>query len=354
MKLDEEKGNSMKQSDSMHQNSKQISVIIGEKDNGCVLEDFAVIPNMLISGTTGSGKSSFVQTIMLEMMEKYSSELLKFIVYDSKTIDYKMFDTCPHMLFPIITDSSKVESVVRWTVSEAKSRMEHFDDINKMAHIFLILDDFSELALNYDGVIDSLFQLFQILRRVKIHCWMITSIPTATVVSTELKANIFYRVSFYVTSKYISRCVLDDVGAEELRFPGEMLIRHNSDMIKMNSAYFSDDEMAALLRRIQKGNPDTFERREKGVMLFQNPLELLTQKHDSEVYDEYFEEAGRLVIEKNSGSIGYLQRVFRINFNRAARIMDQLEEAGVVGPKIGTGPRMVLMDLEEFEDYMKL
>lgn len=343
----------MKQSNSIHQDSGQISVMIGEKDNVSVFEDFASIPNMLISGTTGSGKTSFIQTLMIEMMEKYKSEQLKFIVYDSKTIDYKMFDTFPHMLFPIITDSSKVESVVRWTVSEAKSRLEHFDDINKMAHIFLILDDFSELALKNYGVIDSLFQLFQILRRVRIHCWMITSTPTATVVSTELKANIPYRVSFYVTSKSISRCVLDDIGAEELRFPGEMLIRHNADMIKMNSAHFTDNEMAALLRRIQKGNPDSFERIGKGVRLFHELLGLSRPKIDSEMYDEYFEEAGRLVIEKNLGSIGYLQRVFRISFNRAARIMDQLEEAGVVGPEIGTRSRMVLMDLEEFEDYIE-
>ena len=333
----------------------QIRVPLGKDGEQIVWVDLADVPGLLISGTTGSGKTAFVQAIVLEIMQKYTPNECRFLFYDSKQIDYKPFCNSQFSFLPVCPDYLMIFDALAWVVREMQRRYDNIGDIERMPHIIVILDDCSSI-LHSENNVESICNILQMARSVKIHCWLVTSMPTTSVIASELKANITGRISFFVTSKQLSKAALDTEGAETLRSPGEMMYRFNLNRGRCDSFYYSESEVVRLTSQI-----DVLWVRDEATSPYQELQK--KQRHfgfgsdeckvDENGRDEFFAQAGRFIIEKNKASIGMLQRVYKIGFNRAMRIMNQLSVAGVVGPEEGTKPRKIFMTAAQFEQFLQ-
>ena len=310
----------------------QLYVPVGYTMDEYLFEDFAQIPNMLISGTTGSGKTCFIQTVVTELMMKYSPDEAVFLIYDSKTVDYNIFNENSSMLYQVINQTREITDVFIWLEKEATMRLQKLNDIDQFPHIFFLLDDFSVIARETPGIIDKLSHLFQIARLTRIHFWIITSTPTTNIISTELKANIHCRIAFNSATKVISRIILDENGAETLLFPGEIILKEYSNSKRCMAVFFNESDLYSLVEAVKQIRP------------FANyPISLSNEVELEIEGDEYFEEAKRLVILEQKVSVSFLQRSFQIGFNRAVSLMNQLEKAGIIGPDLGVKPREILV-----------
>ena len=320
-------------------------------------EDCRLITNLLVTGATGFGKTSFVLSMLANIMKDLNPSEVKFIIFDSKCADYSSLKKSPFLLLPVITDLKKLEGAINWMVVEGKRRMQQrsIQQLNETNYpdIFLIIDDFYSC---YELCSDSLNTLLMLGRSVRLHCIIVSSTITRKTLTKEMSNNIFNRISFYLVDKATSRFILDQVGAERLMEPGDMIYKMPGGVIKGKAVFVNDDEINKICAQyeatydvIQSDN--TYGDKADSSSDRNNVEQVSTDDLDDR-YDEYFEDAARLVIEKDKASIGNLQRVFRIGFNRSARIMDQLEEAGVVGPEEGTKPRRILMTMEQFDEYM--
>ena len=331
----------------------QIIAPIGTTKFNTIYKDLASISGMLISGTTGSGKTVFVQSLIVEMMRQYTPNDLRFIIYDSKRIDYVNFYNSLYSLFPKVMSIFDLPKVLSWLRAEIEKRYEHITEINSMPHIFLILDDCGSFISSKGYTFEDIVEILQKARQVKIHCWMVTSTPTNDMSSIELRANIPTRVAFHVTSKSLSKTILGFEGAEMLCMPGELIFGQGVSLTKCNSYYLEDDKIDAILREIEIRWPrDELDNLYSSVRMWMEQYERKSYD-DMNGRDFLFAEAGRNIIVNDKASIGMLQRTLKIGFNRAAHIMDQLLEYGVVGPEEGTKPRKILMTLEEFEALLQ-
>ena len=327
---------------SCEKDRKQLTIPVGKNESGFLCEDFANVFNMLISGTTGSGKTYFVAGLLSSLIEMYSPDDVQFLIFDSKGIEYTEFGKSPFVLMPVITDNNSLYDIIKALRHKAKQRLKMREEINREPHIIVVMDDCYAASQAVPNVYNEITELFQISRLTKIHFWFVTSLPVQDVFPRELLNNIATRVAFFTSTKAFSKQIIDRDGAERLKLPGEMIFKQYSEYWQFKSIRYDENALQTIINY--------------SVDLYQNYTDqiVLTTPEEIEQYDEYFEEAGRLVIEKNNASIGYLQRVFRIGFNRTARIMDQLESAGVVGPEDGTRPRRVLMTIDQFEEFMSV
>ena len=388
-------------SDNFKTAKSKIAFAIGKDIGGqIVVGDIAKMPHLLIAGATGSGKSVCVNTIIMSILYKAKPEEVRFIMVDPKQVELTAYNGIPHMLIPVVTDSKKAAGALNWVVQEMERRYKlfanynvrnlegfnkkfaeeveknHLDpnelgpnpidpqnpDFRFMPQIVVIVDELADLMMVAKAEVEeSIVRLSQLARAAGIHLIIATQRPSVDVITGLIKANVPSRIAFSVSSGTDSRTILDMVGAEKLLGKGDMLYFPTGvpKPLRVQGAFVSDEEVVAVTDYIKKQCGDT------------EYDETVTQSIDAgisaggasggdsgdgeaERYDEYFEEAGRLIIEKDKASIGYLQRAFRIGFNRAARIMDQLAEAGVVGPEEGTKPRKVLMTMDQFEEFMSL
>ena len=352
-----------------------------------IVGDVAKMPHVLIAGATGSGKSVCLSTIIMSILYKAKPEEVRFIMIDPKQVELTAYNGIPHMLIPVVTDAKKAAGALNWAVQEMEKRYKLFarynvrnlegfnkkvdeenpdpEDLSKadlrfMPQIVVIVDELADLMMVAHGEVEeAIVRLSQLARAAGIHLVIATQRPSVDVITGLIKANVPSRIALSVSSGTDSRTILDMVGAEKLLGKGDMLYSPSGmpKPLRVQGAYIDDDEIVSVTDFIKNQCGDA------------EYDESITQSIDSgsvsvgnsggaveedERFDEYFEEAGRLVIEKDKASIGYLQRVFKIGFNRAARIMDQLSEAGVVGPEEGTKPRKVLMTMDEFEDFMSV
>lgn len=330
----------------------QLIVPYGTKDGMTFCADFASIPSLLISGTTGSGKTLFVQSLLVEMIQKYTPKELRLMIYDSKQIDYNLFGDSPYCLIPIVHDPKKCENMISWLVVEIQHRLDNIADISKMPHIIAIVDDCSEI-MERGTCYDNLLRIMQLARQVKIHCWLVTYNPSADMIPVNLRMVIHSRVAFHLTTKSMSRAVLDSTGAETLRVPGEMIFKHIAELNRCEAVSFSEQELVVKMREAYS-RLESYKVEPTVVEVHKEiRSQAINDGTDENGRDEYFAQAGRFIIEKDKASIGMIQRVFKLGFNRAARIMDQLSEAGVVGPEEGVKPRKILMDADEFEAFLR-
>ncbi len=366
----------------------KISFGIGKDIGGqIVIGDIAKMPHMLIAGSTGSGKSVCINTIIMSILYKAKPEEVRLIMVDPKMVELTAYNGIPHMLIPVVTDPKKAAGALNWAVQEMERRYKLFarynvrnlegfnkkaeeegdpEDLDKadlrfMPQIVVIVDELADLMMVAHGEVeDAIVRLSQLARAAGIHLIIATQRPSVDVITGLIKANVPSRIAFAVSSGTDSRTILDMVGAEKLLGKGDMLYFPTGipKPIRVQGAFVSDEEVIAVTDFIKKQCGDA----EYDEAVAQSIDEGApagnsggsTETVEEEKYDEYFEEAGRLVIEKDKASIGYLQRVFRIGFNRAARIMDQLADAGVVGQEEGTKPRKVLMTMDQFEEFMQL
>ena len=375
----------------MFRNAKsKISFAIGKDIGGqIIIGDIAKMPHMLIAGSTGSGKSVCINTIIMSILYKAKPEEVRLIMVDPKQVELTAYNGIPHMLIPVVTDAKKAAGALNWAVQEMERRYKLFarynvrnlEGFNKkveeegaagpedlenadfrfMPQIVVIVDELADLMMVAHGEVEeAIVRLSQLARAAGIHLIIATQRPSVDVITGLIKANVPSRIAFAVSSGTDSRTILDMVGAEKLLGKGDMLYYPTGypKPVRVQGAFVSDDEVVAVTDYIKKQCGDT-EYDENVAQSIDSGISsggsaAAASEEEGEKYDEYFEEAGRLVIEKDKASIGYLQRVFRIGFNRAARIMDQLADAGVVGPEEGTKPRKVIMTIDEFEEFMSL
>lgn len=349
-----------------------------------VLADIAKMPHMLIAGATGSGKSVCINTIIMGILYKAKPEDVKIIMIDPKVVELSVYNGIPHLLIPVVTDPKKAASALHWGVAEMTERYKKFADYNvrdlkgynkkvesmraegdpeapeKLPQILIIVDELADLMMVSPGEVEeSICRLAQLARACGIHLIIATQRPSVDVITGLIKANMPSRVAFAVSSGVDSRTILDMVGAEKLLGKGDMLFYPQGypKPARIQGAFVSDKEVANVVDYLKNqtiGNvyDDDIENQIKNMGNGTGAGNALSGDGGSD-YDEYFADAGRFIIEKDKASIGMLQRVFKIGFNRAARIMDQLCEVGVVGEEEGTKPRKVLMTAEEFEQFVE-
>ena len=343
-----------------------------------VVTDIAKMPHLLIAGATGSGKSVCINTLIISILYKAKPDEVKLIMIDPKVVELSVYNGIPHLFIPVVTDPKKAAGALNWAVSEMTSRYNTFAEYNvrslneynkkvenmrvpegetppeKMPQIVIIVDELADLMMVAPGEVeDSIVRLSQLARAAGIHLVIATQRPSVNVITGLIKANMPSRIAFAVTSGVDSRTILDMNGAEKLLGKGDMLFYPYGYQkpARLQGAFVSDEEVSAVVDFLANKNPGV----EYNVQIEQqvNTVSLAGGGGSGNDRDDYFMEAGKFIIEKDKASIGMLQRMFKIGFNRAARIMDQLCEAGVVGPEEGTKPRKVLMTMEEFEAYLE-
>ena len=359
---------------------KGFSVPLGitDDDHQIVVRDFSSIPHVLIGGSTGTGKSSFIRTMLAVLFLHHSPSEVKAIIYDSKGIEYSLFTQMPHLLMPVFSESRNVLGAISWLNLVMQERqkllvMSGYRDMKKFneayphdgagtAEIFFILDDFASVRL--DGEYrDTLYKVLRDGRAAGIHIIVVSSILSDTSGKNEMLSYIPCRICFSFPAKSDYQKVLGVPAAYRLGAPGEMIYRYHNDMFKCQSAYASYKNIENVMNKVYYGHMNQKVTGQKecsngedtplisdGVQNFIDQFTTKEYTETPEEYDQYLYDAGRLVIEKQKGSIGMIQRCFKIGFNRAAHIMDQLEELGVVGSEIGTSPRTVRMTADEWEE----
>ena len=342
-----------------------------------VVSDIAKMPHLLIAGATGSGKSVCINTLIMSVIYKAKPSEVKLIMIDPKVVELSVYNGIPHLLIPVVTDPKKASGALNWAVAEMTDRYQKFakygvrdlkgfnakvesiadiDDPKKpekLPQIIIIVDELADLMMVAPGEVeDSICRLAQLARAAGIHLVIATQRPSVNVITGVIKANIPSRIAFSVSSGVDSRTIIDMNGAEKLLGKGDMLFYPSGYQKpqRVQGAFVSDNEVSDVVGFLKQ--------------------EGLTAEYSAEVEsrirstamdagfgggerDAYFAQAGKFIIEKDKASIGMLQRMFKIGFNRAARIMDQLADAGVVGEEEGTKPRKVLMSMEQFENMME-
>ena len=342
-----------------------------------MITDIAKMPHLLIAGATGSGKSVCINTLIMSILYKAKPNEVKLIMVDPKVVELSVYNGIPHLMLPVVTDPKKAAAALNWAVVEMKRRYDIFSEMgvreikgfNKkvgkdspewMPQIVIIVDELADLMMvSSKEVEESICRLAQLARAAGIHLVIATQRPSVNVITGLIKANVPSRIAFAVSSQVDSRTILDGAGAEKLLGKGDMLFFPSGypKPVRVQGAFISDSEVFSVVEFI-KSNNDPANKASDITEQVNAAVQIESVKESSQLsdkdngYDEYFAEAGKLIIDKDRGSIGVLQRVYRIGFNRAARIMDQLAEAGVVSEEDGTKPRKILMNREEFEAFL--
>ena len=346
-----------------------------------VVTDIAKMPHLLIAGATGSGKSVCINTIIMSILYKAKPDEVKLIMIDPKVVELSVYNGIPHLYIPVVTDPKKAAGALNWAVAEMMDRYQKFaesgvrdlkgynekveglKDIEsdtkptKLPEIVIIVDELADLMMVAPGEVeDAICRLAQLARAAGIHLIIATQRPSVNVITGLIKANMPSRIAFSVSSGVDSRTILDMNGAEKLLGKGDMLFypQGYQKPARVQGAFVSDEEVAAVVNFLarQQSAVSYNQAIEERMNAVQDAGAGQTAGGSGPERDAYFVEAGKFIIEKDKASIGMLQRWFKIGFNRAARIMDQLAEAGVVGEEEGTKPRKVLMSMEEFEQYV--
>ena len=347
-----------------------------------VVTDIAKMPHMLIAGSTGSGKSVCINTLIMSLLYKATPEEVKLIMIDPKVVELSVYNGIPHLLIPVVTDPKKAAAALHWGVAEMTDRYQKFADFGvrnlqeynlkieqkitagdteagkKMPQIVIIVDELADLMMVAPGEVEeSICRLAQLARAAGIHLIIATQRPSVDVITGLIKANMPSRVAFAVSSGVDSRTILDMNGAEKLLGKGDMLFYPQGypKPARIQGAFVSDEEVGNIVDFLKNQNIGNVynEDIEDKIKDLGSSAGTGSSGNSGDDKDSYFIDAGKFIIDKDKASIGMLQRVFKIGFNRAARIMDQLAEAGVVGEEEGTKPRKVLMSLEQFEQYIE-
>lgn len=360
-----------------------VSFAVGRDIAGrCVVADIAKMPHLLIAGATGSGKSVCINTLIMSILYKASPDQVRLIMVDPKVVELSVYNGIPHLMIPVVTDPKKAAGALNWAVAEMTRRYQAFaehqvrdmkgynekvsqlepdENGNKpdtMPQIVIIVDELADLMMVAPGEVEeSICRLAQLARAAGIHLVLATQRPSVNVITGLIKANMPSRIAFSVSSGVDSRTIIDMNGAEKLLGKGDMLFYPSGYQkpVRVQGAFVSDKEVQKVTDYLKDHNGDAAYSQEVVEHMNSSAVggNMMSGSDSASERDAYFVDAGKLIIDKEKASIGMLQRMFKIGFNRAARIMDQLCEAGVVGPEEGTKPRKVLMSMEEFEQYIE-
>ena len=371
----------LEESDFMEQSS-DLSFAVGKDIGGnVVISDIAKMPHVLIAGATGSGKSVCINTLIMSLLYKTHPDDVKLIMIDPKVVELSVYNGIPHLLIPVVTDPKKASGALNWAVAEMDARYKKFakysvrglegynqkveamnakgenpdGELEKMPKIVIIVDELADLMMVAHGEVeDAIVRLSQLARAAGIHLVIATQRPSVDVITGLIKANVPSRIAFAVSSGVDSRTILDMNGAEKLLGKGDMLFAPSGypKPVRVQGAFISDREVGHVVEFL-KAQDLKVQYNDNITKEIVCGAQSVRDANKGQERDEYFVDAARCIIEKEKASIGMLQRIYKIGFNRAARIMDQLCEAGVVGPEEGTKPRQVIMSKEEFENLLE-
>lgn len=361
----------------------RLSFAVGRDISGkTVIGDIQKMPHVLIAGTTGSGKSVFINTLVMSILYKAKPDEVKLIMIDPKVVEFKVYNGIPHLLIPVVTDPKKAAGALNWAVTEMTRRYQVFAEYNardlkgynakvnsirdiedenkpeKLPQIVIVVDELADLMMVAPGEVEeAICRLAQLARAAGIHLVIATQRPSVNVITGLIKANMPSRIALSVSSGVDSRTILDMNGAEKLLGNGDMLYYPSGYQkpVRIQGGFVSDEEVQAVteyLRSNKTGDEDSSEIEAQVNSCIGASARTDMDASGGSERDVYFEKAARIIVDKDKASIGMLQRSLKIGFNRAARIMDQLCEAGVVGEEEGTKPRKVLMSMEQLEQYM--
>ncbi len=340
-------------SDSFSKKEIKLPIALGKNISGLpIIADLTSMPHLLIAGTTGSGKSVCINTIITSLLYKHSPENCKLILIDPKMLELSSYEGIPHLLSPVITDAKKATSALSWTVKEMENRyklmssegVRNIDGYNqkhklKMPYIVVVVDEMSDLMLISSREIESYVQkLSAMARAAGIHIIMATQRPSVDVITGTIKANFPTRISFQVSSKIDSKTILGEQGAEQLLGKGDMLFMSSANKIfRIHGPYVSEADLEKITSFLRsQGNPDYIEE----ITKFQESN--TSDESSSEEQDELYDAALKIIKTEKKASTSFLQRKLQIGYNRAARIIDQMEINGIVSKANHTGKREVL------------
>ena len=349
--------------------NKNLAFALGKDITGkCIVGDLSKMPHMLIAGATGSGKSVCINSLIISLLYKYSPEQVKLLMVDPKVVELSVYNGIPHLLIPVVTDPKKAAGALNWAVNEMNKRYNLFSQMKvkniesynklfdkgeiqeKLPYIVVIVDELADLMMACpNDVEDYICRLAQMARAAGMHLIIATQRPSVDVITGVIKANIPSRVSFAVSSGTDSRTILDQVGAEKLLGRGDMLyypIGENKP-VRVQGAFISEEEVENVVEFIKQSDED--------IDYSEDILNHINNEVTNEAVitnegDELLEEAIKIVVEYQQASTSFIQRKLRVGFNRASRIMDELEERGVISEKDGSKPRQVLIEKEDIYD----
>ncbi len=340
-------------SDSFQKKEIKLPIALGKSISGsAVVADLASMPHLLIAGTTGSGKSVCINTIISSLLFKHNPDICKLILIDPKMLELSSYEGIPHLLSPVITDAKKATAALSWTVKEMESRyklmssegVRNIDGYNqkhklKMPYIVVVVDEMSDLMLISSREIESYVQkLSAMARAAGIHIIMATQRPSVDVITGTIKANFPTRISFQVSSKIDSKTILGEQGAEQLLGKGDMLFMSSANKIfRIHGPYVSEGDLEKINSFLRsQGNPDYVEE----ITTIQDNNMADAERNEGQ--DELYESALKIIQAEKKASTSFLQRKLQIGYNRAARIIDQMENNGIVSKANHTGKREVL------------
>ena len=327
-----------------------------------VITDLAKMPHLLVAGTTGSGKSVCVNTLISSILFSRKPEEVKLLLIDPKMVELSIYNGIPHLMAPVVTDMKKAAAVLRWAVREMEARYKAFAASGKrdiksyneahpkaaMPLIVLIIDELADLMMTApDDIEESISRLAQMARAAGIHMVLATQRPSVNVITGSIKANVPSRISFAVGSQIDSRTILDMAGAEKLLGKGDMLFAPigANKPIRVQGAFISDDEVEKLVEFVKAQREPEYD--DTVTQEAEKEAEKESAE-DNDVYrDELLERAVNLVMESGQASVSMLQRRFRIGYTRAARLVDTMEDLKIVGPSMGSKAREILMSPEQ-------
>ena len=333
----------------------KLPIALGKSISGNpIVGDLSSMPHLLIAGTTGSGKSVCINTIILSLLYRHTPERCKFILIDPKMLELSTYEGVPHLLCPVITEAKKAASVLGWVVKEMESRyrlmtkegVRNIDGYNSkhklpMPYIVVVVDEMSDLMLVAGKEIENYIQkLSQMARAAGIHIIMATQRPSVDVITGTIKANFPTRISFQVTSKIDSRTILGEQGAEQLLGKGDMLYMSSANrVIRIHAPFVSDNEIENINNSLRsQAEPDYVDE----ILNFADEKEMGDGSKNMGDKDELYQTAVEIIKSEGKASTSFLQRKLQIGYNRAARIIDMMEEEGIVSKANHVGKRDVL------------
>src|SRR3989338_8306426 len=333
---------------------RKLTLALGKDITGRpVVSDLGEMPHLLIAGTTGSGKTVCVNSLIVSLLYRLSPDELKFVMVDPNMVEMSIYNGLPHMLCPVVTDAKKASTALGWIVNEmeeryrmlAKAGSRNIEGYNqkqedKLSYIVVVIDELADLMMVAANQIEStITRLAQLSRAVGIHLILATQRPSVDVITGVIKANFPSRISFKVASKVDSRTVLDANGADKLLGRGDLLFMRpgESRLIRAQGPLLKDDEIEKVVNFIKAQAEPVYE---ETILKEQSKQASISDRKR----DELFDEAARIILESNQASVSILQRKLMLGYTRAARIIDSMEEEGIVGPYQGSKHRKILID----------
>lgn len=347
------------ESDEFQRASSRLTVALGKDIAGqTIIADLAKMPHLLVAGATGSGKSVCINTIIVSVLFKARPDEVKFLLIDPKVVELSNYNGIPHLLTPVVTDCKKAAGGLRWAVQEMERRyalfaaagvrdFARYNDMcgdDRLPLIVIIIDELADLMMVAPvDVEDAICRLAQMARAAGLHLVLATQRPSVDVITGTIKANIPSRISFAVSSQVDSRTILDMAGAEKLLGKGDMLYYPvgAAKPLRVQGAFVGDSEVEELVAYLKSQSEPEYA---EGVT---NYVELGDRQAREDFEDELLEDAVRMVLETGQASVSMLQRKFRVGYTRAARLIDMMEERGIVGPNIGSKAREILMTSDQ-------